>query len=111
MNNRYLCTKKMLTMKKTLLTTFLLMLITAISAQNYSPERTAGIYYAYPVTDTSTLTPLPSTLHLQPFYISHYGRHGSRWLPDEQRYEWVNAQFENEANLTPFGKTVKKKLK
>ena len=45
------------------------------------------------------------------FYISHYGAMGSRWLPDEQRYVWVNAQFDNDANLTPFGKNIKKRLK
>ncbi len=45
------------------------------------------------------------------FYVSHYGRHGSRWLPDEGRYEWVNSQFADNSNLTTLGRSVKKRLK
>lgn len=39
-----------------------------------------------------------------PFYISHYGRHGSRWMPHDDRYTWVNRHFEDVSNLTPLGK-------
>ena len=42
-----------------------------------SPEKTAGVYYAYPApesTDHYTKAPKGYT----PFYISHFGRHGSR---------------------------------
>ena len=38
-------------------------------------ERQGGIYYAYPVTKTE-LAEAPAGY--EPFYISHYGRHGSR---------------------------------
>ena len=44
------------------------------------------------------------------FYLSHYGRHGSRWLPHDSRYEWVNSHFADERRLTPFGRKVKKRL-
>lgn len=40
-------------------------------------EKTGGVYYAYP-TPTAKLTAAPAGY--QSFYISHYGRHGSRWL-------------------------------
>ena len=95
-------------MKRNSLLLLLLLCHCLIIAQPFSPEKTGGVYYAYPVTSTQKVN-IPDGFKV--FYISHYGRHGSRWLPDEQRYEWVNALFENEANLTPFGKTVKKKLK
>ena len=47
-----------------------------------SLERLGGVYYAYPVTET-TLADAPEGY--EPFYISHYGRHGSRWLPNDKR--------------------------
>ena len=78
------------------------------SAQTFSPERTGGVYFAYPVTASQRLA-MPDGY--EPFYISHYGRHGSRWLPSEDRYEWVAAQFEDDTNLTPLGKNVKRRLK
>ena len=40
-------------------------------------------YYAYPGPQKA-LTPAPAGEH--PFYISHYGRHGSRFLIDESDY-------------------------
>ncbi|MBM6992395.1 MAG: GH92 family glycosyl hydrolase [Prevotella sp.] len=45
-----------------------------------------------------------------PFYISHYGRHGSRWLPSDSRYEWVLRQFDDADNLTRKGRSVRKRL-
>ena len=55
-------------------------------------EKLGGVYYAYPVTKTE-LAEAPAGY--EPFYISHYGRHGSRWLPDDERYIWVNRQLED----------------
>ena len=75
-----------------------------ISAQY---EKLGGVYYAYPVTET-TLTAAPDGY--EPFYISHYGRHGSRWLPNDKRYIWVNKQFEDKNRLTKLGKNVRKRL-
>ena len=46
----------------------------------------------------------------QPVYISHYGRHGSRWVTTEARYEWVMKWFEDESRLTPLGKEVKQRM-
>jgi len=44
------------------------------------------------------------------FYVSHYGRHGSRWLPDQERYDWLWEQFKDKKNLTKRGLEVRKKL-
>ena len=41
-----------------------------------TPEKSGGIYYAYPYS-TDSLAPVPAGF--EPVYISHYGRHGSRW--------------------------------
>ena len=102
---------------------FLFLLLTAIwplmaCAQHFSPERTGGVYYAYPDGEKKGID-MPEGY--VPFYISHYGRHGSRWLPSEKRYEWVAAQLAvgkrsamplcSAKNLTRLGKSVKRRLK
>lgn len=46
-------------------------------------NRAGGVYCAYPVT-TRTDTPVPDGY--KPFYISHVGRHGSRFLLKETDY-------------------------
>ena len=70
-------------------------------------EKLGGVYYAYPMTET-TLADAPEGF--EPFYISHYGRHGSRWLPNDKRYVWVNKQFEDKNRLTKLGKNVRRRL-
>lgn len=46
-------------------------------------RKTAGVYYAYPVPDAvQTKAPKGYT----PFYISHFGRHGSRYLISDSEY-------------------------
>lgn len=67
-----------------------------------------GVYYAYPVTEN--VEPITVPDGYQPFYISHYGRHGSRWLPADSRYEWVLRHFDDDGNLTAAGKRLKKQL-
>ena len=49
-------------------------------------EKTGGVYYAYP-TDFVAQTPAPDGY--TPFYVSHYGRHGSRYLLGDKDYKWV----------------------
>ena len=44
----------------------------------------AGTYGIYPEKDLPQLTPAPQGY--EPFYISHYGRHGSRYLNDMKGY-------------------------
>ncbi len=85
-----------------------LLLAMAASAQEKTPEQMGGVYYAYPVHHV-LINPAPPEGY-QPFYISHYGRHGSRWLPSDSRYEWVIAQLADKKNLTAEGKRLRKQL-
>lgn len=70
-------------------------------------EKLGGVYYAYPVTEAKMVD---APEGYEPFYISHYGRHGSRWLPNDERYIWVNKQLEDKSRLTKLGKNVRKRL-
>lgn len=73
-------------------------------------RRTGGIYYAYPA-DTMVQTPPP--VGYEPFYISHYGRHGSRWLTTDRQYldalETLGKAREA-GKLTPLGEEVYRRL-
>ena len=73
-------------------------------------NKTAGVYYAYPAeTADNTLAPKG----YKPFYIGHYGRHGSRYLISDNDYRWV-ADLLHKANdagaLTPLGRDVMSRL-
>ena len=70
-------------------------------------EKLGGVYYAYPATETQLLD---APEGYEPFYISHYGRHGSRWLPNDKRYTWVNKQLADKDRLTKLGKRVRKRM-
>jgi putative alpha-1,2-mannosidase len=79
------------------------------SATHKTREQMGGVYYAYPVpSDTMKYHFPPAGYH--PFYISHYGRHGSRWMISDDSYKWINRHFEDKSNLTPLGKNVRKRL-
>ncbi len=71
------------------------------------PEKSGSTYYAYNYLQWPT-TPTPKGY--KPFYISHYGRHGSRWIPTEDRYTAVINLFEKE-NLTTLGSSVRDRLR
>ena len=49
-------------------------------------NKAGGVYYAYPVT---TVEQTETPKGYEPFYISHYGRHGSRYLIADNDYLWV----------------------
>lgn len=69
-------------------------------------NRTGGVYYAYPVS-TSQNTPAPKGY--EPFYVSHYGRHGSRYLISDADYSYVADLFhkaEKADALTDLGRCV-----
>jgi hypothetical protein len=71
-----------------------------------NPAKAASNYYAYP-TPEAKLTKAPKGY--KPFYISHYGRHGSRWLigSDEYKMPYEVLKAANDSNmLTAFGKDV-----
>lgn len=77
-----------------------------------SPEKTAGVYYAYPApesTDHYTKAPKGYT----PFYISHFGRHGSRYLISDSEYTNPMETLERADKagaLSPLGKDALKRL-
>ena len=80
----------------------------SVSAQKKTLEQMGGVYYAYPVKSV-LINPTPPEGYT-PFYISHYGRHGSRWLPSDSRYEWVLEQLADKKNLTAEGKHLRKQM-
>ncbi|MDE5957150.1 MAG: histidine phosphatase family protein, partial [Muribaculaceae bacterium] len=73
-------------------------------------NRTGGVYYAYPVTESHN-TPAPKGY--EPFYVSHYGRHGSRYLISDSDYRSVADKL-HEADragaLTPLGRDVMQRV-
>lgn len=91
---------------------YLLLAIAAwLSAQAQTIEQTAGIYYAYP----DPIGPMhPAPNGYEPVYISHYGRHGSRWITEDKRYADVVDVFDEayaNSNLTPKGIETREKLR
>ena len=61
--------------------------------------------------DVPALTPAPKGY--EPVYISHYGRHGSRYAYSSRTYGFLHDALEEGAekgNLTPFGISLKKQL-
>ncbi len=73
--------------------------------------KTAGVYYAYPISEQQTQTQAPKGY--KPFYISHYGRHGSRYLISDKDYKWVIDLFreaQQQNALTELGNDVLKRL-
>lgn len=75
-----------------------------------TPEKAGGIYYAYPVKESAN-TPAPKGF--TPFYISHYGRHGSRYLISDRDYTVVRDRLRDAADhdaLTPLGLDVLERI-
>ena len=76
-----------------------------------TPEKTGGVYYAYPAPSADGNTPAPKGY--KPFYISHYGRHGSRYLISGRDYTTVYDLFvkaHKAGALTPLGEDVCQRL-
>lgn len=71
-------------------------------------RREGGVYFAYPYDSTYCETPPPDGY--VPVYVSHFGRHGSRWLPSDSRYTQVLAQFADTTLLTQQGLDVRRRL-
>lgn len=70
------------------------------------PEKAGGIYYAYDVTQDSVA---PAPEGYAPVYISHYGRHGSRWPVNQKIYKTAGDFFQEQQlaeNLTTDGRAV-----
>lgn len=68
--------------------------------------KAGGVYYAYPVNESLNTNPPKG---YEPFYISHYGRHGSRYLVSDHDYEWVVSLMHKASSanaLTDYGKEI-----
>ena len=73
-------------------------------------ELTAGNYANYPA-PTGHLTPAPAGY--EPFYISHYGRHGSRYQTSDKSFKRLRKQLDTALSiglLTEYGKDVRNRL-
>lgn len=76
-----------------------------------TPEKTGGVYFAYPTKDKLKQT--SPKKGYKPFYISHLGRHGSRYLVSDADYKSMLVVFEDalrQNGLTPLGADVHKRL-
>ncbi len=74
------------------------------------PEKAGGIYYAY---DVSADSVAPAPDGYAPVYISHYGRHGSRWPVNQKIYKITGDFFQDQQlaeNITPDGKGIWKMI-
>ena len=74
-------------------------------------ELTAGNYANYP-NPTGHLTPAPEGY--EPFYNSHYGRHGARYMTSDKIYRRLRKQLDSARTLgilTPYGKDVRHRIK
>ncbi len=70
----------------------------------------SGNYCNYP-NPTGRVTPAPSGY--EPFYVSHYGRHGARYMTDDNHYKYTIAKMDTAKALgllTPFGEEILQKL-
>lgn len=104
-------------MKKILLYLFLIVPALPLSAQTSweelkrHPKMMAADYVPY-YYSKKPLAPPPAGY--EPFYISHYGRHGSRYIIEsEWPYEELDSMFavaEKENALSPYGKRIRKKF-
>lgn len=99
-------------MRRTFLTALVLATASAAFAQtareeiHAKKERSGSNYLAYE-TPTKKLTPAPKGY--EPFYINHYGRHGSRWLIGENDYKRPLAtlrEAHEAGELTALGEDV-----
>ncbi len=69
------------------------------------PEFTSSNYLVYPEPVNIKYTKVPAGY--KPFYISHYGRHGSRYHHDSNEYKYLYktlSKADSAGKLTEFGK-------
>ena len=107
-------------MKLTKITTTLLLLFACCAttwAQSPREEfkenifKSGSNYYAYPGPKQQKLTPAPKGY--EPYYISHYGRHGSRYLIGKNDYNrafQVLSRADSVGKLTTYGQDVLRRV-
>lgn len=74
------------------------------------PAHASGVYQVYKYVK-SPATPAPEGY--SPFYISHYGRHGSRWIHSAESYTYpqnILREAHNAKKLTALGESVFQRL-
>ncbi|MBR4850273.1 MAG: histidine-type phosphatase [Alistipes sp.] len=100
----------------------LFILLVAISVATYAqksmredikanPNLAGGIYVAYMVTEQPAVE---APRGYKPFYISHYGRHGSRYHTDQKKYDQPLAMLEQAAKdgkLTDLGLDLLRRMR
>lgn len=72
-----------------------------------NPKLSANNYQAYPVGGFPAITAAPAGY--EPFFINHYGRHGSRWLINDKKYTYplqMLEKGERNGKLTRRGQEV-----
>ena len=82
----------------------------AYLAVKADPGRAGGTYHAYPYVAMGK-TPVPEGYRA--FYVSHYGRHGSRYLTRDDRYSRPLGFYRSQqraGNLTPLGEDFLRRL-
>ena len=88
-----------------------LLLAVAISGFAQDFHQMGSNYYAYP-TPTAKYTKAPTGY--KPFYISHYGRHGSRFHQPADHYHFLYstlARADSAGKLTDLGKSLLERAK
>ena len=103
-------------MKKLLLSALCALAFLSLGAQTPWDEiradstRAAGLLMPYPGPQKAQ-TPAPRGY--KPFYISHFGRHGSRWHTSARTYNYsyeVLSAADSAEKLTPYGKDVLRRV-
>lgn len=105
-------------MRKFFIQLAMLSIALSIDAQDVRKEilsnycLSASNYLAYPGPSQNKLTPAPKGY--KPFYISHYGRHGSRYLIGDNEYDkplQILSEADNNGKLTSLGKDVLERVR
>lgn len=84
---------------------------TSLQEITETPQKSGGVLYAYPFKGENYTAPPKG---YEAFYISHFGRHGSRYLINDDEYKWPLELLESASvarALTPLGEDVLGKLK
>ena len=77
---------------------------------NADVRKAYGMEGPHRIDEFGTLSKAPKGY--KPFYISHYGRHGSRYAWDDETYTYLHKVFETareKAVLTPYGESFAQK--
>lgn len=94
-------------MRKVLVICIMVLLSSALTARQLDRGRTASVYCQYDFDAERVDSPAPKGF--RPFYISHYGRHGARYIYNDSEYELLHEVFTRASAadvLTPLGKEL-----